>query len=75
MGTCTTHRTLLVLVSVLLGVIAALVTAILIGSSGTDLASAVLGGGGAFFATVPLALLIEKELGLFAPGGTKEGTN
>jgi hypothetical protein len=75
MGSCTTHRTLLVLVSILLGVIAALVTGILVSSGGAAITAAALSGGGAFFATVPLALLVEKELGLFAPNGTGEGTH
>jgi hypothetical protein len=75
MGSCSTHRTLLVLVSILLGIIAALVTGILVSSGGAPITAAALSGGGAFFATVPLALLIEKELGLFAPESTGKGTH
>lgn len=59
-------RTLLVVIALLLGVVAALLTGILTTCGGAPLTTAVLSGGGAFAAMVPLALLIERELGLFA---------
>lgn len=64
-----THRALLVLVSILLGIIAALVTGMLVVGRDGQLISGFLAGGGAFVVTVPLALLIERELGLFDPAG------
>jgi ABC-type dipeptide/oligopeptide/nickel transport system permease component len=65
MGPRSTHRTLLVLVAVLLGVIAALVVGILTAVGGAHVTASVLSGGAAFVAVVPLALLVQKELGLF----------
>ena len=57
------YRTLNVLVAVLSGVIAALVIGILAVAGGAHLAAAVISGGGAFVVVVPLALLLERELG------------
>lgn len=60
-------RTLLVLVAVLLGVIAALLTGILVATRDAEPVSAVLAGGGAFVAVVPLVIGIQHALGLFGP--------
>ncbi|MGH3983539.1 MAG: hypothetical protein ACRDST_12870 [Pseudonocardiaceae bacterium] len=62
------YRALLVLVAMLIGVVAALVTGILTVVGGANLATAVISGGGAFVAVVTLALLVESILGLFSSG-------
>jgi hypothetical protein len=62
------YRILLVLTAVLIGVIAALATGILTVVGGAHLAAAVISGGGAFIAVVPLVLFVERELGLFSSG-------
>jgi hypothetical protein len=62
-----TERTLLVLVAVLLGIIAALLTGLLVAARDAEPVSATLAGGGAFVAVVPLVIGIEHALGLFGP--------
>jgi hypothetical protein len=75
MSPCSTHRTLLVVVAVLVGIVASLVAGILTAGGGAHFAADALSGGAAFIAVVPLVLLIEKELGLFTvtgiPGSTQ----
>jgi heme A synthase len=57
------YGTLKVLVAVLSGVIAALVTGILAVAGGVNLPAAVISGGGALVVVVPLVLLLARELG------------
>jgi hypothetical protein len=57
-------KTALVVISILSGMIVALVTGILVRSGGGNLPSAILSGGGAFAATVALVLTIVKFLEL-----------
>lgn len=66
MSCCARRRILLVVVALLLGVIVGLITGILTAIGGTTVAGEFLSGGAAFSAAVPLALLLEKELGLFS---------
>jgi len=61
-----TERILLVLVAVLLAIIAALLTGILVSARDSEPVSAVLAGGGAFIAVLPLVIGIEYALGLLA---------
>ncbi|GAA1994747.1 hypothetical protein [Amycolatopsis minnesotensis] len=56
------HRVLLVIIAVLLGIIIALIAAILTTHNGATLATAITTGGVAFAGTVSLALLIMKTL-------------
>jgi hypothetical protein len=65
--TSSTERTLLVLVAVLLGCIAALLTGILVAARDAEPVSAVLAGGSAFIAVIPLVIAIEYALGLLGP--------
>jgi hypothetical protein len=69
MASSSPHRVLLVLVAILLGVVVALVAGILLAIGGMRLTPVILGSGAAFATTVPLVLLIERELGLFASSG------
>lgn len=57
-------KVILVIISVLSGVIATLVTGILVRSGGGSIPSAVLSGGGAFAATVALVITVVKFLEL-----------
>lgn len=75
MDACSTHRTLLVLVAILVGIIASLIAGILAAAGGAHLAGAMLGAGATFVAVVPLVLVIEKELGLFPSHGATGPTN
>lgn len=61
-------RVLNVVVAVQSGIIFGLVTGILTVAGGAALAAATLSGLGAFAVTVPLALLLTKELGPPAGG-------
>lgn len=60
------HRALLVLVAIQFGIIAGLVAGIVLASGQASVSNIVLGCGGAFGGTVPLVLLVEKELGLLS---------
>jgi hypothetical protein len=57
-------KKLLVLVAVLLGIIVALITGILANAGGAGLSSVIASSGVGFGSSVPLALCIEKALGL-----------
>jgi hypothetical protein len=57
------YRILNVVVAVQSGVISGLVTGILTVAGGANLAPATISGFGAFVVTVPLALLLTRELG------------
>jgi len=59
-------RVLLVLVAVLLGVIFALVTAMIMRANGSKVALAALGAGGGFVSAVTVTLGIMAALGLLA---------
>lgn len=56
------YGTLKVLVAVLSGIIAALVTGILAVAGGVSLPAAVISGGGALVVVAPLVLLLAREL-------------
>jgi hypothetical protein len=57
-------RAALVIIAILLGIIAGLIAGILACSTGAVLAAAISAGGVAFCATVTLAIVVEKALGL-----------
>jgi ABC-type dipeptide/oligopeptide/nickel transport system permease component len=65
--TSSAERKLLVLVALLLGIIAGLLAGILVAARDAETVSAVLTGGAAFLAVVPLVIGIEHALGLLGP--------
>lgn len=62
MTSSATFRVLRVLVAVLIGIIAALVTAVVVKAGGSSTSSAIVRGGIAFAGAVTLVILIEASL-------------